>query len=290
MSEQRNSQTVTQGSDIEAAIKAGLNQVQLLESIEGHRRVAALPQGVNLTTIPLEKLDQPRFLTAAPVIQDVAGFIAYVNDFKNDGTRILFDQDKGAFVAVIDYHHGQPSLIGLNPRHGDHTATLLLVRSPEWKAWAGSSEKGMGQQAFAEFIEDGARDIIDPSPDEMLQVASGLHATTGGTFRKATNLANGQVNFAWDEQVNGTVSGTDKAVPTSFRVALRPFMGTERYPVDCRLRYRIREGALTLHYKALHLEPITEAATEAIAVKIREETGISPCLGRHDAEAFKRGT
>jgi uncharacterized protein YfdQ (DUF2303 family) len=200
---------------------------------------------------------------------------------------VFFDQKAGRFQAVFDYHEKHP--VDLPGNHGDHTATLTLLRSPEWTAWAGSSEKQMGQQSFAEFIEDGARDIIEPSPADMLQVASGLHATTGGTFRKATNLANGQVNFHFDEQINGTVSGTDKAVPTEFTIGLRPFMGCDRYRVDCRLRYRIREGALALHYKALHLEQITETALEAIALLIQDKTGIRPAMGKHDAEAFKRG-
>lgn len=289
MSEQRNSQTVTQGSDIEAAIKAGLNQVQLLEAIPGHRRVAAVPQGVGLTLIPQDKLASPRFLTAAPEINDAAAFFAYVNDFKRTASRIFYDQKAGRFQAVFDYHEQHPTFLD-GQCHGDHTATLTLLRSPEWTAWAGSSEKQMGQQSFAEFIEDGARDIIEPSPADMLQVASGLHVTTGGTFRKATNLSNGQVNFQWDEQINGTVSGTVKVLPTEFTIGLRPFMGCDRYRVDCRLRYRIREGALALHYKALHLEQITETALEAIALLIQDKTGIRPAMGRHDAEAFKRGT
>ena len=175
------------------------------------------------------------------------------------------------------------------PRHGDHLAVLKLKRSPEWQTWASKSETGMAQVEFAEFIEDNARDILTPGPIEMLEIATGLQATVGATFRSAINQANGTVQLNWDEQVEGSVKGTGKAIPTEFQVGIRPFLGTERYPIDCRLRYRVSGGSLRLHYKALHLDPITEAALEGIVARIRDETSIMPALGAHDQESFKRG-
>ncbi len=276
-------------SDVQAAIDAAKLQVQLIESIDGHKRVVALPNSVALTDLPERKLERPRFLTAAPTFHDVKTFVVYINDFKDTDTRIFFTQS-GSFVAVLDYHCR--SALGLLPRHGDHIAKLELIRSPEWNAWAGQSDKGLGQQAFAEFIEDNARDILDPDPAVMLRVASGLHATIGATFRQATNQAHGQINLSYEEQINGTVNGKEEAIPSTFRLGLRPFMGCSRYPVDCRLRYRIDRSvgaSLRLHYKALHLAEITEAAVDAVVQRVRDETSIEPALGAHNGEAVQRG-
>lgn len=124
----------------------------------------------------------------------------------------------------------------------------------------------------------------------MMEVATSLHATTGAIFRRAINQANGQVQIQYDENIEAKVAGGTKDVPTSFQVALRPFMGTERYPVECRLRYRVQSGSLTFHFKALHLDPITEAALEGIVAKVKDETGIAPALGSHDPAAFAKGT
>ncbi len=276
--------TVNQLGDIEAAIKAGLDQAQLLPEVANHRRFVVVPNSAKLLSLEREKLAAPRFLAATPTIHDTKAFIDYVNDFKDSGTRLFYNQE-GVFVAVLDYHLHKD----VRQRHGDHLAVLKLKRSPEWLAWACKSESAMTQVEFAEFLEDNARDILTPGPVEMLEIATNLHATVGATFRSAVNQSNGTFQLNWDEQINGTVHGTGKAIPTQFQVAVRPFMGCERYPVDCRLRYRVSGAMLRMHFKALHLDPITEAALEGLVGRIRDETGIVPALGAHDPDAFRRG-
>jgi uncharacterized protein YfdQ (DUF2303 family) len=270
--------------DIAAAIKAGTDQAQLLPEVKEHKRAVIVPQASKIVHLEREKLVDPRFLTACPTFHDAKAFIDYFESFKTPGSRIFYSQD-GSFRAVIDYHERGPG-----PAHGDHQAVLVLKRSPEWLTWAAKSDSAMSQQEFAEFIEDNARDILTPGPAEMLEIATGLNATIGATFRSAINQSNGTVQLQYDEEVQGSVKGTARAIPTQFQVALRPFMGTERYPIDCRLRYRVTGGNLRLHYKALHLDPITEAALDGIVARVRDETGVMPALGAHDAEAFKRGT
>lgn len=269
-----------------AAIQAGQNLTQERKLKDGRLVITAPHLNGGHLIVPATKEEFPRFLTAAPRFYDSGAFIAYVNAFKMAATRIFYVQ-AGKFLAVIDYHDSKRPAV---PLHGDHLAYLDLTRSPEWITWAGASEKAMNQQEFAEFVEDNARDILQPTPMEMLEIATGLQATVGATFRSAINQANGTVQLNWDEQVEGTVRATGKAIPAQFQIGVRPFMGTERYPVDCRLRYRVAGGSLKLHYKALHLDPITEAALEGIVAKVRDETGIAPALGSHDGEAFKRGT
>ena len=278
-------------SDIQAAINAGLDQSKVLPPIDGYQQTAIIPRNAALVTLPRDKGQVPRFLTAAPAFNEPAAFIAYVNAFKDGSSRIWYNEE-GKFQVVFDYHQDVPNAITPRPRHGDHTAVLELKRSPEWKIWSESSEKAMGQQAFAEFIEDNARDLTQPDPVTMLRVASGLHATTNSEFRQATNLANGQIRIAFDETINGTVNGQAEEIPAQFQVGLRPFMGCDRYPVDCRLRYRIERGqgaCLKLHYKALQMVPITETALEGIVAKIAAETGIAPALGNAHVAALAKG-
>jgi len=269
---------------LQAAIDAGKNLTQSHRH-EGYKPVVTAPHLPNSLLLMPEKLEHPRFLTASPTFHDTSAFVAYLVAFKTLDSRIFYTQE-GAFTAVIDYHYSREGL----PMHGDHTACLVLKRSPEWETWRANSEESMGQQAFAEFLEDNSRDLLEPGPEAMMEVATGLHATTGATFRRAINQANGQVQFQYDENIEAKVAGGTKEVPTTFQVALRPFMGNARYPVDCRLRYRVAGGALAFHYKALHLDPITEAAIDGIVAKITDETGIAPALGNHDAAAFAKGT
>jgi uncharacterized protein YfdQ (DUF2303 family) len=267
----------------DAAIKAGKETLQLT-NLPGYKPAISAPYiSGGVANLAQEKLDKPRHLAAAPVFHDVKAFIDYVNQFKLEKSHLFYD-DQGRFVCVLDYH--QSTVV---PFHGDHTATLELLRSPEWKTWIGSSEKQMEQQAFAEFIEDNARDVLTPGPAKMMAVATGLQATVGATFRQAINQANGTIQVQWDEQVAGSVRGSNEEIPTEFSVGLRPFMGVSRYPIDCRLRYRLASGNLRLHYKAMHTIAVTEAALEAIVKRIADETAIAPALGKHDPAAFKQG-
>ena len=278
-------------SSIQAAIKAGLDQAQLMPEIPGHPRFALVPKTADLKQLPREKQEAPRFLTSFPTFHAPADFIAYFNAWKDDGSRIWYSAD-GNFRAVFDYHYTKSGEKQVQARHADHQASLKLQRSPEWKVWAEHSEKSMGQQAFAEFIEDHARDLTNPDPVTMLRVASGLHATIGAEFRQATNQANGQIRIAFDETINGTVNGTAEEIPSAFKIGLRPFMGTDRYEVDCRLRYRIERSSgaqLKLHYKALHLDQVTEISLDAIVKLITEGTGVVPALGDLSMEAYKAG-
>ena len=282
------------------AMKLG-KQVTAIHAIEGMRPTIVAPQGYTL--LPLEKdnkdkIERPRFLVAHPGFNEVGGFIAYVNTFKDRATRLFYQLD-GTFLAVIDYHEplvfpsaqeGAPAQVQpLGARHGDHCATLKLLRSPEWEAWANSTGKQMGQIEFAEFIEDNAADVVDPEVGVMMAVATGLAASTTGTFRQAHSLANGTVQVQWDEQINGSVAGRDFAIPTEFTIGVRPFMGCNRYQVGCRFRYRARGGELKLFYKALRMDWVTETALEGIVARVRDETGIAPALGNGNVAELAKG-
>lgn len=270
--------------DIQAAIEAGRNQIHRLPSDPILKEAVVIPEKFQLVVLPQVKLEAPRFLTAKPVINDTKAFIDYFNYFKRSASRIFYTQ-AGEFTGVLDYH-----LNTERANHGDHIAVLSLKRSPEWLAWSGKSERLMNQTEFAEFIEDHARDILTPDPTTMLEVATGLHANTSAKFRSAINQANGTVQMQYDEETAGTVKGSSIPVPTQFQIGVRPFMGTERYPIDCRYRYRIDSGNLRMMFKCLHMEDVTETAMDGIVGRIRDETGVMPALGAHDPAEFARGT
>lgn len=278
-------------SDTKPLIEAGKALTQVLAIPDGYHPVAATPLQTTLVKLEKIRLDKPRFLTAKPVFHDPVAFAEYVVRFADASSRIFYDLKAMVFTAVLDYHRFPgDSHTGVEvARFGDHVATLQLRQSPEWGIWATKSEQAMGQNAFAEFLEDNARDIVEPSIAEMMGVATGLAATSNATFRSAINQENGTVNFQFDENVAGTVKGSNKAIPTAFKIGIRPFMGSQRYPVECKLRYRLKEGSLALHYKALQLDPIIEASIEGIAATLRDSTKLPVALGQANEGQFKQG-
>jgi len=280
---------------IDSAIEHGKELTQL-HKVEGYKPILTNRHFSNgkIDLVP-EKLAKPRFLTAAPLFNEVTAFIQYLRHFQTKHSRIFYQQN-GVFIAVIDYHESgnETGEVAVAPgpataRHGDHLVYLKLLPSPEWAAWISQSGQQMDQLTFAEFLEDHAADLLQPGIEDMLAVATGLQGTTGATFRSAFSQANGAVKIQWDEDVKGTVLGKEVDIPTTFQVGLRPFMGCCRYPVDCRFRWRAKSGEVKLHFKAMGTDPIIEAATDAIVKRIAEEAGITPALGEANQSVFTKG-
>lgn len=278
-----------QFSNTKPLIEAGKALTQVLTVPDGFEPIVVTPKDAVVKRLDRVRTNKPRFLAASPIFHDPTAFAEYINRFADEFSRIWFSIEKMEFTCVLDYHQYPSDGDNAVARSGDHIATLTLKQSPEWKIWKENNEKPMVQKTFAEFLEDSSRDVVSPSIAEMLEVATGLNATSNATFRSAINQANGTVNFQFDENVAGTVKGTDKAIPTAFRIGIRPFMGSERYPVECRLRYRLKDGSLVLHYKALHLDPIVEASVEGIAATLRDATKLPVALGYSNADVFKVG-
>jgi uncharacterized protein YfdQ (DUF2303 family) len=275
--------------DTSPLIEAGKALTQVLSVPEGFEPIVVTPKDAVIKRLDRVRTNKPRFLAAAPFFNDPVAFAEYINRFADQFSRIWYSIERMEFTCVLDYHQYPEGGNTAEARSGDHIAVLTLKQSPEWKIWKENNERAMVQKTFAEFLEDNSRDVVSPSIAEMLEVATGLNATSNATFRSAINQSNGTVNFQFDENVAGTVKGTDKAIPTAFRIGIRPFMGSERYPVECRLRYRLKDGSLVLHYKALHLDPIVEASVEGIAATLRDATTLPVALGHSNADVFKVG-
>lgn len=282
----------TMHDNIQTAIQAGRMQTQEIIN-KGFKNAVAMHNECKLVLLTPDKLEKPRFLTADVTFHEPDRFMDYLNAWADEASRVFYT-DGGEFMAVIDYHRPektapeQPGMARI-PQHGDHIARLKLVPSPEWKEWSDWNGKEMGQVGFAEFIEDHARDIVSPDPMTMLRIATGLQAQQNSTFRSAINQTNGAINVAFDNQIEGKVQGTNQEIPAQFQVGLRPFMGTARYPVDCRLRYRVPNGQLKLLYKALHLDVIVEDALAKVVEHIAKETALPVAMGACKLETIKAG-
>ena len=57
-----------------------------------------------------------------------------------------------------------------------------------------------------------------------------------------------------------------------FSIGLPVFWNGDAYQCDARLRYRVREGKLTLWYELIRQDKVLEAATKTLIDKIKTET------------------
>jgi len=266
----------TMKTEYQAAYDAGRQMLQRYDRNEFHEAAIVHPDCSKVSVLPVRKQVRPEFLVATRLFHEPERFAEYVNQFSDANTR-MWHTSEGAFTCIIDDHQTDQGMS--LPRHGDHIARLVLRESPEWGQWIKQNQSPLGQQEFAEFIEDHHADFLEPDGTHMTEVATGLQATTSGQFKSARNLGNGSINFAFDEEVQGMVKGGSMEVPKQFQVALRPFYGLPRWPVDCLFRYRINSGALRLWYKMLSPEVIIETAISQTVDQLADVTGIRSSLG-----------
>lgn len=199
-------------------------------------------------------------------VSDAASFEAYLNKHGiEEETEIFACTTEAWFQATINA--GTTDEAGW----GDHTARLVLKASPEWLKWVQASGRLMDQATFAEFIEDNAQNIVEPSSAEILEIAQSLQVKRGVAFESGQRLADGNVQFGYREETTATAGSAGQlSIPATLTLALRPFDGGEAYKVTAHFRYRLQGSQLTLGFKLQEPTKIREDAFTEIAGGIRD--------------------
>lgn len=243
----------------------------------------SIPQGRELRELEIEKyLPQPRRKTGGVAFARADSFCPYVTRHSapaTDGRATLWaDIDRLTVIAILN-DHGDDGSRGWR----DHRATLQLKATPAWKAWTALDREQLPQVAFAEFIEERITEIAEPSGADLLTIARSFQATKSADFRSDVRLDTGQVQLVWAETIEGKAGGAGAKgnieIPSTFTLVMSPFEGYEPVTITARLRYRIREGTLTLGFHLDRLEDVVRDAFGQVAAEIETGTGIAVWYG-----------
>jgi uncharacterized protein YfdQ (DUF2303 family) len=231
--------------------------------------------------IDLEKhLTGPRRPRGGVSVHDGASLVAYVaRHTEGTHTAIYANADTAEIVAVLN-GHADTSDTGATG-WGDHRAVYKVRKSPEWLTWESKNAKWLSQEEFAEHIEEGQEEIVDPTAGEMLDLAQTLQATTAVAFKSQQLLANGQRQFVYEETVSATAGqqGTMK-IPTKFSLGVRLFDGVgDFYKVEARLQFRIRDRHLSLRYLLVRPQDILRAAFDDVVKTVETGSGLTAYRG-----------
>lgn len=194
----------------------------------------------------------------------VDSFVAYaIRHATEEHTTVWVHPTSGQIEALLD--DNAPGESGW----GDHRAVLRLEPTPEWNYWLANDQRLLSQQDFAEHVEGGMGEIVEPDGATMLELAQNFHATSGATFRSSIRLSSGQQQLQYDEEVQAS-AGTrgDMVVPTKFLLAISPFTGEDPYKLAASLRFRVSGGKLQLGYWLDRPERVQRDAIEQIADKL----------------------
>jgi uncharacterized protein YfdQ (DUF2303 family) len=226
-----------------------------------------LEPGQTVETVDKEHLlSAPRRATGVVHPSDLQGFRDYVGRHDGEDTTVWLDRNEARIVAVINDHQTETA------GWGDHRAVLQLERTPEWKHWTGRDGKLVDQESFAEHVQQGIGEIIDPEPATMLEVAQSIQGSTDATWRTAKRLDTGEVGFEYTEQVQATAGrhGT-LAVPAGFTLLVSPFYGEPKTQLAARLRYRVNGGHLTIGYQLIEPHKVELAALTEIMGALHDD-------------------
>ncbi len=224
-----------------------------------------VPEGYKVEQIafPEELLERPRRKTGSVTVHDAESFITYVERHRDaDATTVWINEDSGQVVAVIDDHATEDADTGAG--WGQHRCTLALRKTPEWQHWTSRDGQLTEQEAFAEHIDQGLLEIVQPDGATLLEIAQTFHATTNAEFRSSTRLQDGNVQFLYSEEADAKAGRSGQLeIPATFELQVAPFVGVDAQQISADLRYRLRGGKLVIGYRLRRPhEVIDKALTE----------------------------
>jgi uncharacterized protein YfdQ (DUF2303 family) len=220
----------------------------------------------------LEKtLPMPLRKRGTVTMNDAASFIDYFK-MHQMASRIYGTIDPPKFVALMNDHRKD------EPGWGDHRIVYNCPLSKEWKEWKSFAGNPRDQIAFSEFMESHTPDIISSAPDEptgamMLEVATSFKAQKKVNFASGQRLDNGQVDFVFQEEIQGSAGAKGHIkVPERFFIGIPVFEGGAPYRIEAKLRYRLKDGGLSMWFELVRDHKVLEAAFLDIWKEIAEGT------------------
>jgi uncharacterized protein YfdQ (DUF2303 family) len=261
------------GAAVRQLLDAGAAAVrEPRELVPGERGafMAVAPEGYQLLVQPYDiPGDRPRRRTGTVKLQDVRSFAAYWSKHREADSEIyahVDDAGRGAITAIIN----APGRTDDEAGHRDHRAVLDLAASPEWTHWLSLNGKLLDQTAFAEHIEQGLPNIIQPAAADMLEVAQSLTGNTRVEFESGVRLSDGQTRLSYRETTEAqTKGGLD--IPSQFVIRVRPWKATVLgVELVARFRYRIDHGHVLMGYVLAEVDRLLQAATDALLEEVGE--------------------
>lgn len=227
----------------------------------------------------------PQRIVASPEFHDVDGFSEYVDEFRQEGSRIFVDANDLRLSTVFDCH--APG----KPAWGDHSSSLVFSYANEWKKFKSYDGRKMTNTDFAEFIEDHVAYIRNDklSGADILTMAQNMKVQFKGVLEVESTLHAGLRNLTIRDDHTLKAQKGDKliAFPEKLKLALRVFRGDTAFSIEVFVRYRAEKEGLVFWIKIPDAEAIQEAAFDAAVGRVREKTGLPVLMGTYSGKSHK---
>lgn len=223
---------------------------------------------VKMVTVEPEFKPLPERIRQAVRVDDKESAIEYINEYRGDVAAMLFaDISNNAITAILDYHEKTQA------QRNEHSVTLKLNYSEEWKRWHSRSGKLFPQKDFARFVEENRIDVIRPNGAELLEVVSGMLVLKKVTFNSAVRLDSNTDSFEYSDDSTAVSKSGSIAVPKQFTLRIPVYFGEEPEDVEAFLRHDTSTGQLAIGLELHRPEYVRQAAFKKVAADIKAATG-----------------
>lgn len=241
--------------------------------------------GANQQSISLEGYQPaPNQIGEVREFDDLRGFVAYVNDYKNDATVAFASRER--LQVVFDYH--KPDA----PKWCKHTITFKYRRSGRWNLWERNNNQWMSQEDFADFLDSGLNEITRPVQSDILDIVKNFRATVNADV--TSKIGQGGTSFTYRQDTKGGSSKTTEIeVPEYIAVQVAPFEGLQSlngmiaddkkqipiYEFRAKCNWKLRGEKPEFKIQLLGFEDAIDETLESVRVAIKELTGVTTYIG-----------
>lgn len=188
-------------------------------------------------------------------LTSIDSFLQYIADQNQAATAYIYANPEAQTLTAV-FNDNKENTIGWR----DHRATFKAELSREFTNWMHNNKQSKNQEDFAIFLEDNIADIVEPSGEVLLSVATSLQAKTEVNFSSAKRLDNGQVQFTYTENLDARAANGTLEIPREFALGIRIFKNGHGYKVKARLKYRLHSQQLKFWYELDRPENVIETA------------------------------
>jgi len=229
-------------------------------------------------------LERPRFNRGSAKLATLASYIDHLTRFADEDSAVFISEEHACTI----YDYQAPKGTARRAQRSSYTFPV----SDEWRAWKGADGKSMTQDAFASFVEDRIIDIVDPaeaidssqrvarlihaefaSPQRLMELSRGLSVRVGARVAQSVNLASGEGQIAFATE-HADENGKPLRVPGAFLIQVPVFDQGTAYQIPVRLRYRVKEGAVTWTCELWRAAAVQRDAVRDIAEAVQKA---APC-------------
>ncbi|WP_339064778.1 DUF2303 family protein [Teredinibacter turnerae] len=229
----------------------------------------------------------PNRIECHPMFGDIPSFAEYIEEFKEDGTRIFVDEANRRFVSVFDFHSKEKG-----PAWGDHSASMQLEFAHEWQRFKQYDNQVLKPAVFAELLEDNLQYVNaeDLSGADLLSMAQTFKINIKGNAEVEESLHSGlKTLIIKDDSTVSARDGKGKEVkfPEKITFGLRIYKNQDHYPIEVYLRYRKKDNGLVFFIKIPDTKGAEEQALNLVIEKIRDVTQLPTLRGAFSGPSHK---